>query len=391
MIGIMLVSDMMPRAMTMASEWDNDTPAVIEALVGDLDIHGQEHEQLPSVDFVQQLLQQVQLVAGQTDTSSSSLEITGIVSDTDVEDISAVDTLMGLGVHIPVAEGSDLSHKLMQVSVVASERVVPNITDRKLAVSVGQPPINKAYKASSDLSSQRLTAEQVTFTGLNEGSEELATTGFMTDIMKDSSKEMVVGTKDNLTAARQVSSARREAVVVVNDRRTAESSTPAELGLSEASFEESLLEVKEPTVRGVRQALTESGNGEIVRRAQIILNGQDSGEIRLTLRPEHLGTVRIHLNMEDGRVLGRIMVADTMVKAAFDDNMSDLRDSFLKNGLQGELDVSVGDNRNGGASGDQRGWAKGSGFVSERVRSVENSEEQGIAEVLGASDLYLQA
>jgi flagellar hook-length control protein FliK len=411
MMGIMPVGDVVSIALPVAQERDEDASLVVPES-HDTGNNAKRHKESQSVDFVQQLLQQVQVAmdSAQRPLRQVQLAFTGdaipeeflslgdMIKDaaSDLDDDTG-NKLLGLGVHVPTVEGSDLSLKLKQVSVVASEQIVPNITERKpLASSLSQVPVNSVYKSAEILSKQYFTDHEPSFSTSDEdeiSGELKAVASFANDSLKSVTKEGVTSVaKDSLMTTRQSGFLQREAVVVVNDKRTSESGIPAEFGLTENSFEESLLDVKEPTVNGVRQALSESGNGEIVRRAQIVLNGKDTGEIRLILRPEHLGTVRIHLNMEEGRVLGRILVNDTMVKAAFDDNMGDLRDSFLKQGLKGELDVSVGgDNHSGGASADQQGWIKGSGFVSQRVRSSQADEELGVVGALGASDLYLQA
>ncbi|MCL2520943.1 MAG: flagellar hook-length control protein FliK [Spirochaetaceae bacterium] len=144
-----------------------------------------------------------------------------------------------------------------------------------------------------------------------------------------------------------------EAVIQVIDNRTAE--LPA---AKEALPKE---------VIALRQALTESGNGEIVQRAQFILKAGDMGEIKLTLRPEELGVVRINLMLEDNKLIGRIVVDSAGAKAAFDDNMADLRDSFLKGGFaQAELSVALGGDRQNEHQTEQE---QARPFFSERLRT----------------------
>ncbi len=134
--------------------------------------------------------------------------------------------------------------------------------------------------------------------------------------------------KDNISLEDQSKS---EPIVLVTDRR------------SQADLAEG--KPIEPTTL-IRQALKESGNNEIVQRAQFILRDQAAGEIRLTLKPESLGTVRINLTLDDHRVLGRIVVDNAEVKAAFDENMGDLRERMQRGGFtMGQLDVSVGQRR----------------------------------------------
>ncbi|NIZ40036.1 flagellar hook-length control protein FliK [Entomospira entomophila] len=118
----------------------------------------------------------------------------------------------------------------------------------------------------------------------------------------------------------------------------------------------------------LREALFSTGNAEIVKRAQFILRSEQTGEIRLMLRPEHLGAVRININIEDGRVLGRIIVANASVKEAFNDNLQDLRDSFLKSGYHADFDVEYHGEKKEDSQQPKHG------YTSERLRQNQSEE-----------------
>ena len=92
------------------------------------------------------------------------------------------------------------------------------------------------------------------------------------------------------------------------------------------------------------RALKEEGNGEIIKKAQFVLKDRDQGEIRLILKPEKLGEVRIRLNLSDNRhIAGRIIVENNSVREVFQENMEALNRAFRENGFQtAGLDVSVG-------------------------------------------------
>lgn len=158
--------------------------------------------------------------------------------------------------------------------------------------------------------------------------------------------------KADIQNVNQADSQMREPVVLVSDRRVQAAGDDAK--------------PVEPSVL-IRQALRETGNAEIVNRAQFILKEQGAGEIRLTLKPESLGTVRINLSLDDNRVLGRIIVDSPEVKAAFDDNMADLRERMLKSGFaMGDLDVSVGQRNQG--QGEGQNGQEDQPFFSDRYR-----------------------
>ncbi|WP_319561872.1 flagellar hook-length control protein FliK [Marispirochaeta sp.] len=92
------------------------------------------------------------------------------------------------------------------------------------------------------------------------------------------------------------------------------------------------------------RALKDEGNAEILKKAQFVLKDRDQGEIRLILKPEKLGEVRIRLNLTDNRhIAGRIIVENNSVREVFQENMEALNRAFRENGFQTTgLDVSVG-------------------------------------------------
>jgi flagellar hook-length control protein FliK len=117
------------------------------------------------------------------------------------------------------------------------------------------------------------------------------------------------------------------------------------------------------------ERLRESWNGEIVKSAQIILKDGDSGQIRLRLRPESLGGVKIELNLSDNNISGRIVVESDEARSAFERSLGDLADAFRAGGFESaSLEVSVG---SGGGTGSERG---ASPFYSER--SQEETERE---------------
>jgi len=102
----------------------------------------------------------------------------------------------------------------------------------------------------------------------------------------------------------------------------------------------------------ILKQLREDGNASVVRSARIVLRDRDEGEIRLILKPEKLGEVRIRLHLQDRLIEGRILVENTTVREAFEQNLQDLAAAFRESGFElGSLDVSVG---NGGEGRSER-------------------------------------
>lgn len=109
------------------------------------------------------------------------------------------------------------------------------------------------------------------------------------------------------------------------------------------------------TLESLRQTLSEQTNAEIVKAARFIVRGNETGEIRLNLRPESLGSVRISLQLEEGHIAGRIFVENVNVKGVFEQNLADLVRAFNASGLEtGSLDVML-DNAGDDGPGHGRG------------------------------------
>ena len=87
---------------------------------------------------------------------------------------------------------------------------------------------------------------------------------------------------------------------------------------------------------------------EIVRHAHMVVRGKESGDMRLVLRPDNLGSVRVRMQMEDGLITVRFLVENNGVRQALEQNLVGLQQAFKDAGLEtGGIDVSVG---NGGNS-----------------------------------------
>ena len=97
--------------------------------------------------------------------------------------------------------------------------------------------------------------------------------------------------------------------------------------------------------------LEESINSKIVKQSSVILKNSGAGEIKLILKPEQLGKVRIKLNMQDNRISGNIIVDNASVKEIFENNLQNLERAFRENGFDtAALNVSVGGDHSGSGS-----------------------------------------
>ncbi len=139
------------------------------------------------------------------------------------------------------------------------------------------------------------------------------------------------------------------------------------------------------------QQLREQLNSEIVKRGSIMVRNNGSGEIRLELKPDHLGQVKIHLSLENNNIAGRILVENINVKEAFDQNMQELYRVFKEHGFgETALNVSVGNQRRqknapkdaNGSAGGASGITSLQAIEAEQSRTLQSTGEQRLVDVL---------
>jgi len=90
------------------------------------------------------------------------------------------------------------------------------------------------------------------------------------------------------------------------------------------------------------ERLREMAGSELTRATGIILK-DGGGEIRLVLKPESLGSIRIRMNLVDNAIEGRIFVENAAVKQVLDGSLDSLAKALTAQGFQSaSLEVSVG-------------------------------------------------
>jgi hypothetical protein len=97
-------------------------------------------------------------------------------------------------------------------------------------------------------------------------------------------------------------------------------------------------------------ALRERLLPEIVHQAGIILRDGGEGEIRLVLKPEHLGSLRIRLQLGESSLEGRIVVDNSNVKELLEAHLEQLKSALRQEGwASANIDVTLS-----GGGGDRR-------------------------------------
>jgi len=88
--------------------------------------------------------------------------------------------------------------------------------------------------------------------------------------------------------------------------------------------------------------LHQNFNGDIVRHASIALRDGGAGTIKIALHPETLGNVKIHIELTDNKITGRIVVESADALNAFRKELSALEQAFRESGFaDANLDLSL--------------------------------------------------
>ncbi|MCL1929452.1 MAG: flagellar hook-length control protein FliK [Treponema sp.] len=133
-------------------------------------------------------------------------------------------------------------------------------------------------------------------------------------------------------------SSEREIAVDLRPERD-RSEKPLETG-QRASAGENFEQILARELRGELSA-------DIVRQAAIVLRDGGEGTIKLSLKPETLGKVKIHLEMAENRISGLIFVENEEALRAFEQEIHTLEQSFRDSGFEASLNAAL-DYQDGG-------------------------------------------
>jgi flagellar hook-length control protein FliK len=128
------------------------------------------------------------------------------------------------------------------------------------------------------------------------------------------------------------------------DRDASSSLSPRQVTMQDASgglaFKQSSPVV--PAGQTALERFRETAGNELVKATHMVLR-DGGGEIRLVLKPESLGSVRIKMHLVDNAIEGKIVVDNQAVKQVIDGNLDSLMRALRAEGFQGAtLQVSVG-------------------------------------------------
>ena len=105
--------------------------------------------------------------------------------------------------------------------------------------------------------------------------------------------------------------------------------------------------------------LHQNFNNDIVRHASMILRDEGKGMIRLALKPDNLGNVKICLEMAENKITGQIIVESEEALRAFQREIHSLEQAFKESGFQdANLEMSLAANSSGAEEFEQEAQAR---------------------------------
>lgn len=138
--------------------------------------------------------------------------------------------------------------------------------------------------------------------------------------------------------------------------------------------------------------LHENLNGDIVRQASLVLKDGGEGTIKLSLKPESLGKVKIHLEMAENKITGHIVVETNEALRAFEQEMHALEQAFQDSGFEGASLKMALDSRGGqDAAGQRWNGEEARPFFSERVAASTYDAAVESAGIDGVSGGYIRS
>ena len=129
--------------------------------------------------------------------------------------------------------------------------------------------------------------------------------------------------------------------------------------------------------------LHQNFNNDIVRHASMVLQDEGKGMIRLALKPDSLGNVKIRLELAENKITGQIIVESEEALRAFQREVHSLEQAFKESGFQeANLQMSLAADGEGAKQFQQ--WAQARSLLSElAVASRYDTQEQAEAPLSG--------
>jgi len=135
--------------------------------------------------------------------------------------------------------------------------------------------------------------------------------------------------------------------------------------------------------------LHQNFNNDIVRHASVVLRDSSEGTIRLALKPESLGNVKIRLEMAENKITGHITVESEEALRAFEREIGSLEKAFVESGFEGaNLEMSLA--ADGGGAEQWQGTESNQSVARIIAASHYEAASAEWAEIPAALDYYFQ-
>jgi len=291
------------------------------------------------------------------------------------EDSEILQPVQETAVNFSSLELKEILSKL-EKSAPEEEKNALSCDDLKLLLEDDQETLESAVAASESMLKNQNSQSVMS---LNQVSENIFEAEDKISLLSDSAE------KNPRTFAFD-----KDGKIIVTDYRSDAASEKNQIQPEEKSTEKHALKVSEVKINGnnaeltmevasnVQQNVTSSNSqvagangsnfqamlanqiqqnaGEIVKAGSIVLKDNDVGSVKLILKPESLGNVKVDLHISDKNITGRIVVATQEAFNAFKESADSLKQAFLESGFENagfEL-AFAGQNASGNGAGDSQ-------------------------------------
>ena len=291
------------------------------------------------------------------------------------EDSKALESVQETAVNFSSLELKEILSKL-EKSAPEEEKNALSCDDLKLLLEDDQETLASAVAASESMLKNQNSQSVMS---LNQVSENIFEAEDKISLLSDSAEKNPRTFAFDKDGKIIVKDYRTEAVIEKNQIQPEEKSTEKHaLNVSEVKINGNNAELTMEVASNVQQNVTSSNSqvagangsnfqamlanqiqqnaGEIVKAGSIVLKDNDVGSVKLILKPESLGNVKVDLHISDKNITGRIVVATQEAFNAFKESADSLKQAFLESGFENagfEL-AFAGQNASGNGAGDSQ-------------------------------------
>lgn len=291
------------------------------------------------------------------------------------EDSEILQPVQETAVNFSSLELKEILSKL-EKSAPEEEKNALSCDDLKLLLEDDQETLESAVAASESMLKNQNSQSVMS---LNQVSENIFEAEDKISLLSDSAEKNPRTFAFDKDGKIIVKDYRTEAVIEKNQIQPEEKSTEKHaLNVSEVKINGNNAELTMEVASNVQQNVTSSNSqvagangsnfqamlanqiqqnaGEIVKAGSIVLKDNDVGSVKLILKPESLGNVKVDLHISDKNITGRIVVATQEAFNAFKESADSLKQAFLESGFENagfEL-AFAGQNASGNGAGDSQ-------------------------------------